>query len=128
MDSGKLRQRVLFEALVAQTDTADDVIQDEATGVVDRVWTPIAEVWAAIEPLSAREFLAAQAVQSKVTTRITIRNPRTWAVSPAMRLVQIRRGGVRGATYNIEGVLPDRESGLEYLTLPCSAGVSVDGQ
>jgi SPP1 family predicted phage head-tail adaptor len=124
MHAGKLRHRVLIEELVAQTDTADDVIQNEATGEVDRVWTPIAEVWAAIEPLSAREFLAAQAVQSKVTTRITIRYR---AISPTMRLVHMRRGA-RDTIYNIEGVLPDKESGLEFITLPCSAGVSVDGQ
>jgi SPP1 family predicted phage head-tail adaptor len=124
MHAGKLRHRVLIEELVAQTDTADDVIQDEATGVVDREWTAVAEVWAAIEPLSAREFIAAQSVQSKVTTRITIRYR---AISPTMRLVHMRRG-VRSTVFNIEGVLPDKESGMDYLTLPCSAGVSVDGQ
>jgi SPP1 family predicted phage head-tail adaptor len=124
INAGMLRHRVLIEELVAQTDTADDVIQNEATGEVDREWTAVAEVWAAIEPLSAREFIAAQATQSKVTTRITIRYR---AISPSMRLVHMRRG-VRSTVFNIEGVLPDKESGMEYLTLPCSAGVSVDGQ
>ena len=33
----------------------------------------------------------------------------------------------RGQVYNIAGLLPDRVSGLEYITIPVSAGVN-DGQ
>ncbi|HEM0058926.1 TPA: head-tail adaptor protein, partial [Escherichia coli] len=29
----------------------------------------------------------------------------------------------RGKLYSIEGILPDPDSGLEYLTLACSEGV-----
>jgi SPP1 family predicted phage head-tail adaptor len=36
-------------------------------------WQDHATVWAAIEPLSGREFFAAQQVQSETTGKITIR-------------------------------------------------------
>ena len=111
MASGKLRHRVRIEEQVHATD--------EDTGAVSTSWQFVAVVWAAIEPLSAREFIAAAATQSAITARITIR------YRPGMRAsMRILHGS---SIYNIQGVLPDLESGREYLTLPCSAGVN-DGQ
>lgn len=91
--------------------------QNAATGAMIDNWvTVVDDLYASVEPASAREFVAAHAVQSEVTTRITIRfRP---GVTAAMRIVY------RGSIYNIAGVLTDRESGVEYLTLPCSEGVN----
>jgi head-tail adaptor len=55
-------------------------------------------------------------VQSQVSARITIRQRS--GITAAMRVVHGSK------VYQIEGVLPDKESGLEYLTLPCSEGVA----
>ncbi len=66
--------------------------------------------------LSAREFTSAQATQNEITTRITIRQRND--ITPKCRILY------RGKIFNIEGVLPDPDSGLEYLTLPCSEGVN----
>jgi SPP1 family predicted phage head-tail adaptor len=112
LDAGKLRHRVDIEQ---QTYT-----QNSQTGEMTLTWTTFAQsIPASIEPLSAREFIQAAAVQSDVTTRIVIRY-RT-GVTAAMRIKH-------GATlYNIRGVLPDKVTGREYITLPCSEGVS-DGQ
>jgi SPP1 family predicted phage head-tail adaptor len=74
-------------------------------------------VWASIEALSAREFIAAQAEDSKVNTRITIRYRS--GINAKMRLYH----EAKDVYYNIEGVLSDKDSGLEYLTLPCSSGL-----
>jgi SPP1 family predicted phage head-tail adaptor len=65
-----------------------------------------------VEPLSARELIQAQAMQSEVSARITIR----WlsGVKATMRIVH------GSAIYRIHGVLGDRDSGREYLTLPVS--------
>lgn len=123
--AGRLRHRVLIEQLLPLRDSNGDVLQDAVTGEVQREWQEVATVWAAVEPLSAREFIAAQATQSKVTTRITMR---ARALNPAMRLVHMLSSAVRGTVYNIEGLLPDRDSGMEYMTIPCSAGVSLNGQ
>ncbi|CAA2107644.1 phage head closure protein [Variovorax paradoxus] len=123
--AGRLRHRVLIERKDLARDSSGEVIQDPETGDTQEVWVSVAEVYAAIEPLSAREFLAAQAVQSQVTARIVIRH-RPGMVG-ALRLVHMVNGA-RGTVYNPAGFLPDKESGLEYLTSPVSAGVSDTGQ
>lgn len=104
--AGKLRHRVEIQEFV-------EVIN--SFGERERYWATFANVWAAIEPLSAKEFVAAQQMQSSVTARITIRyRP---GIKPAMRILH------RGKIYNIAGILADKVSGLEYLTLPVSEGV-----
>lgn len=107
MEPAKLRHRITIQTK-AQT-------QDPQTGELVVGWVEFATVWASVEPLSARDFIAAQAGQSEITARITIRyRP---GVLDTMRILH------RGAAYSIQGVLPDAKSGLEYLTLPVSVGV-----
>ena len=109
---GKLRHRVTLQS---RTET-----QDPDTGVVTIGWGDHAtDLPADIEPVSAREFIASQATQAHITTRIVIRHRDD--VVPTMRVVH------RGKVYNIEGVLPDKNSGLEYLTLVCSSGDNESG-
>lgn len=108
MKAGDLRHRVSIQQ--------DQSTQDPVSGDMTQEWIEVGKAWAAIEPLSAREFIAAQASQSKVTTRITIRYRA--GIDHTMRLVH------NGRIYNIEGTLADKDSGLEYLTLPCSEGVN----
>lgn len=115
--AGRLRHRIAIQDY-------QFVSQDPVTGREVYEWTTIYECWAAIEPLSAREFIAAQAAQSKVSARIVIRH--VDGIDASMRIVHNRRGSE--VVYNIEGVLADKDSGVEYLTLPCSEGVSIDGQ
>lgn len=103
VESGKLRQRVTLQAFTTERDSE---------GVLTEEWTDVATVWASVEPLSAREFVQAAATQAKVTARIVIRYRPD--VVPTMRAIH------RGKAYNIEGVLADKDSGLEYLTLPVS--------
>lgn len=106
LDAGRLRHLVTIED---QTTTIDSSGQNTD-------WTYVARAWAAIEPVSGREFIAAQAENSAVTTRILIRFRDD--VRASMR---IRHGG---KVYNIRGVLPDKESGREYLTLMCEQGAN----
>ena len=109
MESGKLRHRVDFQRRVDS--------QDPNTGEIVPVWqTLYANVPAAIEPLSAREYLAGKALQSEVTARIVVRYRA--GLSAAMRI----KHGSR--IYNPEGFLADKESGRDYLTIPCSEGVN----
>lgn len=112
MRAGKLRHRVSLQRY-------QYVGQDPDTGEELRQWQDARTCWASIEPLSVREMIAAQAEQSKVSARITIRY--TDDVDAAMRVVHTKRGTKK--FYNIEGVLPDNDSGLEYLTLAVSEGV-----
>jgi SPP1 family predicted phage head-tail adaptor len=108
--AGRLRHRIRID---------EQVVHVNSSGEQDVAWEEVATVWAAIEPLSARESLLAEQVQSKVNARIVIR---------ARDDIRASMRAVHGSTvYNIEGVIRDPDSGLEWLTLPCSTGVSEGG-
>ena len=113
IEAGRLRHRVLFQRQVQS--------QDPVTGEVTVAWADAfgGPVWAAVEPLSAREFVASQEPQSKVVARITIRYRD--GVDATMRAIH------RGRVYNVAGVLEDLDSGREYLTVPVSEGVNDAG-
>lgn len=119
--AGRLRHRVRIDRRVESRD---------AFGGVVVTWEPItgsastSTVWAAIEPLSVREFMAAAAQESQITTRITIRARA--GLNAALRLVHVV-DGADGPIYNPAGFLPDKDSGLEYVTAPCSEGIT-DGR
>ena len=112
MRAGKLRHRVSLQR--------PEQAQDAGTGAVTTTWREVARVWASIESLSVREFIAAQSGVSEVTARITIRHQP--GIHAGMRIVH------GGALYNIHGALPDPKSGREYLTLAVSLGVDDGGR
>lgn len=122
--AGRLRHRVRIERYAELLDSNGETIQDPETGEISREWTTVATVWAAIEPLSAREFIQSQATQSQISARIVIRYRD--GLDAAMRLVHVRTGR-DDVIYNPHGFLADVESGLEYLTIPVSNGVG-EGQ
>lgn len=111
MQAGKLRHRCIIEKPGGQT-------QDPDSGAMIEGWEEVERAWMAIEPLSARAFVAAQAAQSEVTGQLVMRHRPGLQIDSSMR---VRKGGT---IYNIEGVLPDKRSGQEYLTLPYSEGVN----
>lgn len=108
--AGDLRHRVQIQQQVTTRDS---------DGVAQTTWEDVATVWGSVEPLSAREFIQSGQTQAAVTARITIRYRA--GLLPSMRLLH------RGQPFNIAGLLPDKASGLEYITIPVSAGVN-DGQ
>lgn len=109
LNAGRLRHRVDIQTRQS--------VQDPVTGEMTPTWVTIwPSVPAAVEPLSAREFIAAQATQSQVVARITIRYRD--GLDASMRILH------KGKIYNPVGWLPDKESGLEYLTAPVSQGVN----
>ena len=115
--AGRLRHRIEIQEYKY-------ISQDTDTGEEKRDWVTAHECWAAIAPLSARDLIAAQAAQSKVTARITIRYVDD--IDASMRIIHTKRG--KDVIYEINGIMADPDSGIEYLTLLCSEGVSVDGQ
>lgn len=64
MRAGRLRHRV---ALQRATETANSFNEPVVS------WSTLATVWGAVEPISGKEFFAAQQVQSSVSHRITVR-------------------------------------------------------
>ena len=99
----RLRHRVTIEQKTAGAD---------AWGQPVETWETVAIVPAEVWPLSGREYIAAQAEQAGVTTRITIRYQA--GIEPAMRITH------DGKTYNIKAVLPD-PTARRHLTLMCES-------
>lgn len=107
VSAGQLRHRVTLQEKQDSRGDYGEVITD---------WADVADVWAQVAPQSGKEYIASQAVQSEVTTRITIRYRDD--VDASMRVAY------RGKLYNIHAVLPDAGSGLDHLSLMCSEGVN----
>jgi SPP1 family predicted phage head-tail adaptor len=108
--AGALRHRITFQV--------PGLTQDPETGEMLPGWENLWEkVAASVEPLSARDLIAAQAGQSEASGRMVIRYRA--GVLPAMRILH------RGDVYNIQGPpMPDPVSGLEYLTILVAKGLN----
>lgn len=124
IQAGRLRHRIQIQHYVELLDSNGLVVQDPDDGTVSRVWAAFHECWAAIEPLSAREFIQSQAMQSAVSERIVIRF--IDGLNAGMRIVHTPIGRAQ-VIYNIHGLLRDKDSGLEYITIPVSQGVNENG-
>lgn len=101
MKAGQLDQRITVDRL----EQGFDEIGQPFTS-----WAPLFTVWAAVEPLAGREYIAAAAAQSEVTTRIRLRfRP---GVTSADRVSH------EGREYNIVSVI-DYKSANRELVLMC---------
>jgi SPP1 family predicted phage head-tail adaptor len=112
ISGGPLRYQVQLQSPVVQIDEAsgEPVITDwQDEGL---------PVWAAIESLSGREWLASAEWRAGVNTRIRIR----WreAVTAQWRVVH------HSTIYSIEAVLP-RYEGMSEMHLMCGDGVITQG-
>ncbi|MCZ2406971.1 MAG: phage head closure protein [Burkholderiales bacterium] len=103
MRAGQLDQRVTVERLQGGVDELGQPIES---------WAPLFTCWAAVEPLTGREFIAAQAAQSEVTARIRMRY-RPWMTAQD-RVIH------NGTIYGIESLV-DVRSGHRELVLMCKA-------
>jgi SPP1 family predicted phage head-tail adaptor len=109
LPAGRLRHRVHLQEFTSTLDT-DGANVESWIDSVGRLMP------AEIVALSGRELIAAQSIQSRVSSRIRIRY--LPGVRAAMRIVH------RATIYNIEAVIPDPDSGQRYMTLLCSSGVN----
>lgn len=75
MRSGELRNRITIQQKSVTRDTY---------GGETVTWTDVATVWAAVEPISGREYFSSQQIQAEVTTRIRIRHKT--GITPVMRV------------------------------------------
>lgn len=112
--AGALNRRITLQSRSTSQD---------ASGGQLLTWTDVATVWANVDPLSGRELLAAQAVQSAVSHQITIRYQVQFAdplVMAKMRARLVKDGVTR--YFNIHGsrdegemrqdIIMDAEEGL----------------
>jgi SPP1 family predicted phage head-tail adaptor len=110
MQSGRFRHQV---SLQRRTDSQNP------SGQVSHSYAEFAEPWARISSITGREFVAAQQVQSEVTTKITIR----WRhdVDETCRVVHVVKHDENPQwfdVYDIVAVLPD-DTGRRELQLMC---------
>ena len=103
MKSGDLNQRISVERFTSTQDELGQPIE---------AWAPLFTCWAAVEPLTGREYLAAQAAVSEVTAKIRMRF-RPWMTAED-RVIH------DGTIYQIESVIDVRSENRE-LVLMCKA-------
>lgn len=108
MKAGSLNKRVVIYRLVAGSPAVDSFGQPNTS------WEELDTVWAAVEPLTGREFWAQQQVQSEITSRIRIRYRSDVLVG--MKIEYNSR------TYVIKYMIDNLEAHRE-LSLMCSEGV-----
>lgn len=101
MKAGQLDQRVQIIRLVEGYDEIGQPLTD---------WLPIVSTWGAVEPLAGREYIAAAAAVSEVTTRIRLR------YRPG--ITSADRVSHEGKVYGITSVI-DHRSDHRELVLMC---------
>lgn len=94
MNTGDMRHRVQIQQRIETPNEFGEPVVN---------WNTIATRWGAIEPLTAKELIAAQQVQSDVSHKIRMRYYA--GLTPKMRLVK----GVR--VFNIDGRFNPSEQG-----------------
>lgn len=105
--AGQLDKRVQFQ----QRGNQANGLGESIAAWVD-LGTP---VWAKVEPLSGRDFLAAGAMQQSVDTRFVLRY-RAQFEDPSLRLMW------RGKPYDIVSAIPV-DGGTEWLEIMAVSGV-----
>lgn len=92
--AGQLRRRVAIQSRATTVD---------AVGQISQTWsTVLSGVPAHIEPLSGRELIAAAAVQSSITHRVTVRYHRDLAAPVAANARRVVYGD---RVFNVSAVL-----------------------
>ena len=104
MRAGTLDQRVSLWRLSGGFDELGQPLPDE--------WTLVGTVWACVQPLRGREYIAAQAALSEITTKVTMRHRP--GVTPDLKVTH------EGRDYQIQSVIDPDSAGRE-LHLMCKA-------
>ena len=110
LGAGRLDRRITLQRQVASGQ--------DAYGAPQTSWEDVATVWAAVEPVSGREFWAQQQVQAEATIRLIIRYRAD--ITAEMRAVM----GAR--VFALVAPPIDWRDRHEFLQLMCSEGV-LDG-
>lgn len=95
----ELNRKVTFQSLT--------ITQDPNTGEMIEAWTDYLSVFAKVEPLVGREYLAAAAIQAEVPTKFTMRF--RGDIDQTMRLV------FDGQTFDIQSIQNIRSANRETL-------------
>jgi SPP1 family predicted phage head-tail adaptor len=114
LQAGRLRHRVTIKYQSTTIDTSGEQDTEWAvlhSGAFD------GKFWCEIKPLSARELVASQQIASEVTTRIVMRYDAR--IKASMRAEH--NDGTTVTIYNLSPPIRDPDTGLEWMTVPCTA-------
>ena len=111
MKAGAMRHWLRLEQPTRTTD---------AFGGVVKAWTAVAEVDAAIDSVSGREFLAADRELAGATWRITMRETPGLSVEPDWRGVEVDGDAPR--IFDFVALLPSHDR--DVLTIAATGGTS----
>lgn len=117
MRANELRHRITLQKRDITQDSDGGQVTTWANVFASRADPTIA---AKIEPLSSRELFAAQAVQSEVTHRITVRYDPALAI-PSQ--VAAMRAVFKNRIFNLSGSANDEEKN-RMLVIPATEGLS----
>lgn len=95
----ELNRKITFRELT--------ITQDPDTGEMIEVWTDLVSVFAKVEPLVGREYLAAAAIQDEIPTKFTMRY--RGDITPEMRIA------FDGDEYDITSIQNIRSGNRETL-------------
>lgn len=115
MQAGTLRHLITLQRSTEVQDTAGQIEQD---------YEDIETVRASIEPLSGREYIAAQQVQAEVTTRIQVRYRPGFDATARILHLDDSGENVEADIYDVQAALPDPVSGRRWITFLCIKRVS----
>ena len=107
MQSGKLRKRLIIQQ---RSSTQDQYNQPLTT------WSDVATVWGSIQPLTGRELIAGQAVNSEISHLVEIRYMP--GITAAMRI------SYNGRFFNITSPPINENERNRMITLMCSEGLN----
>ena len=108
MKAGRMRHCLRLEAPAISTDAFSGVV---------KTWAPVAEVDAAIDAISGREFIAADRELAGITWRITIRETPGLAVQPNWRAVSL--GDDVERVFDFVELLPSHERAVITIAATC---------
>lgn len=103
-DAGTLRHRIVFQCFNGETDSYGDILDED-----DANWTDIIKRWASVQPISGKEFYAAQQSQSEVTHKIRCRY--FFGATPKMRIL------LNGRKFKIISILDFNERHEEFIIM-----------
>lgn len=111
MQAGRYRHRVTLQRRTDSQDPGGQVVYS---------YVDAEEAWARIAPLTGREFISAQQVQSEVTTTIYVRwrdgIDETWRVK---HVVKHDESPQWFDVYDVVAAMPDEKTGRRELKLMC---------
>lgn len=125
--AGKMRRRITIQENQFPKDELGNPQRDEYGAQIDN-WVDIYSCWASMEPLSGKEFFAAQQIQAEQMTRFRIRYAH-FQIWPGMRIKYFDFVLQADRYFDIQAVIDQNEMHVELwiMAIELIKPVSISG-